>query len=242
MPRTALASAIIFDFSALGIRVLLFSNGMRRAKPSFNSSAFGALANCEPEVFTAGAILATFGAVGGDFNNFGAEIAGLFTAGGGGTIALVTFVTGDGVGERGAGTNFSAELVDVVGGCLKLLLGLSKSLFVGLTNIFFGFLVPLVGLLNWNNVFVRILLFGDTWSVESGGREGGNDRFRLPRILPPTSESMLRSTIIFDVVWAMVGELCPRPRIMATTPHKHFMIQTVFFRLGLTQFKNIFAN
>ena len=242
MSRTALASVRIFSFSAFGIRVLLFSNGMRRAKPSFNSLGFGALANWEPEVFATGAILATFGAVGGDFNNFGAEIAGLFTAGGGGTIALVTFVTGDGVGDGGAGTSFPAELVDVLGGCLKLLLGFSKILFVGLTNIFFGSLVPLLELLNGINDFIRILFFGETWSVESGGREGGVARFRSPRKSPPTSESMLRSTITFDVVWAMVGELYPRPRIMATPPHKHFMIQNLFFRLGLNQFKNIFAN
>ena len=192
--------------------------------------------------FTAGVILATFGAVRGVFNNFGAEIVGLFTAGGGGTIALVTFVTEDGVGEGGASTNFPAELVDVLGGCLKLLLGFSKILFVGLTNIFFGSLVPSLELLNGINVFIRILLFGETWSVESGGREGGNSRFRLPRKSPPISESMLRSTIIFDVVWAMVGELYARPIIMATPPHKHFMIQNLFFRLGVTQFKNIFAN
>ena len=99
MSRTALASFIILFFSALGIRVLFFSKGMRRFKPSFNCSGTGALARFESEVLFVGNILVTFGGVGGDFNNFGAEIAGLFTEGGGGTIALVTFVTGEGALE-----------------------------------------------------------------------------------------------------------------------------------------------
>ena len=48
---------------------------------------------------------------------------------------------------------------------------------MGLTNIVFGFLVRSAELFKGNNFFIRILFFGDTWSVESGGREGGNASF-----------------------------------------------------------------